>query len=263
MDVQSLRDNYPKLISRMEASGYSACYVSKLKREINRILSSADSKCWTSYSDIYLEYSQTSSSPSYLRNKLTFLGIIEHFDVRGQYPNGQRRQKLVERGKYHLLAQEFKSVIDCYCAVERLRGKKEATIYVESHSAASFLFALQQSGIDTVEKITEEAVLSVFLSEDGSLCRSCSYKKNVAAVFKACIRALKGVQKLLDLGLLSVGRSEEFQADAYAKSVGFGPGLVSFLSRMQYIEKAPDGLWAALSRTHPLTAERIRRLNVD
>jgi integrase len=187
MDVQSLRDNYPKLISRMEASGYSACYVSKLKREINRILSSADSKCWTSYSDIYLEYTQKSSSPSYLRNKLTFLGVIEHFDVRGQYPNGQRRQKLVERGKYRLLAQEFKSVIDCYCAAERLRGKKEAAIYVESHSAASFLFALQQSGIDAVEKITEEAVLSVFLSEDGSLCRSCSYKKNVAVVFKACI----------------------------------------------------------------------------
>jgi len=81
----------------------------------------------------------------------------------------------------------------------------------------------------------------------------------VALVFKW---ALKGVQKLLDLGLLSVGRSEEFQADAYAKSVGFGPGLVSFLSRMQYIEKAPEGLWAALSRTHPPTAERIRRLEM-
>lgn len=72
--------------------------------------------------------------------------------------------------------------------------------------------------------------------------------------------ALKGAQKLLDLGMLSVGRSEEFQADDYAKSVGFGPGLVNFLSRMQYIEKAPDGLWAALSRTHPPTAERIRKL---
>jgi Zn-dependent protease with chaperone function len=79
----------------------------------------------------------------------------------------------------------------------------------------------------------------------------------IALVFKW---ALKGVQKLLDLGLLSVGRSEEYRADAYAKSVGFGPGLVSFLSRMQCIEKAPDGLWAALSRTHPPTTERIHRL---
>jgi Zn-dependent protease with chaperone function len=56
---------------------------------------------------------------------------------------------------------------------------------------------------------------------------------------------------------------EEYQADAYAKSVGFGHRLVSFLSRMQYIEKAPEGLWAALSRTHPATAERIRRLEAN
>jgi heat shock protein HtpX len=82
----------------------------------------------------------------------------------------------------------------------------------------------------------------------------------IALVFKW---ALNGVQKLLELGLLSVGRSEEYRADAYAKSLGFGPGLVSFLSRMQYIEKAPEGLWAALSRTHPPTAERIRKLEMS
>lgn len=187
MNVQHLRDNYPKLISYMEGNGYSAYYISKIKREIDRILSTADSKSWVSYSDIYLEYAQKSNSPSYLRNKLTFLGIIEHFDVCGQYPNGQRRQKIVPRSKYHLLTHEFKSVIDCYCAAENARGKKETTIYCEAHSGASFLFALQQNGIDALEKITEEAVLAVFVSPEHGLCRSCSYKKNIAAVFKACI----------------------------------------------------------------------------
>lgn len=187
MDVQNLRDNYPKLIAHMEESCYSARYIKRVKREIDRILSEADSKGWASYTDIYLEYAKKSSSPSYLRNKLTYLGIIEGFDERSQYPDGRRRQKVVERGKYGRLSPEFKAVIDFYRTVERLRGKKETTIYCESHSATSFLLALQQSGVDTLEKITEEAVLSVFMTRDGVLRRSCTYKKNVAAVFKACV----------------------------------------------------------------------------
>ena len=186
MDVQNLRDNYPKLIAHMEESCYSARYIKRVKREIDRILSGADSKGWASYTDIYLEYAKTSSSPSYLRNKLTYLGIIESFDERSQYPDGRRRQKIVEHGKYGRLSPEFKAVIDFYRTVERLRGKKETTIYCESHSAASFLLALQHGGVDTLEKITEETVLSVFMTRDGVLRRSCSYKKNVTAVFKAC-----------------------------------------------------------------------------
>ncbi len=41
--------------------------------------------------------------------------------------------------------------------------------------------------MDRLNSITEEAVLAFFMSSDGELCRSCSYKKKVAAVFKACI----------------------------------------------------------------------------
>lgn len=53
--------------------------------------------------------------------------------------------------------------------------------------------------------------------------------------------ALKLVQYLLELGMLAVGRSEEYRADAYAKSLGFGHGLGSFLSRVQYIESSHRG----------------------
>lgn len=44
---------------------------------------------------------------------------------------------------------------------------------------------MQQRGAQCLDAITEEDVLSFFLAEDGSLQRSCSYKKNIAAVFKA------------------------------------------------------------------------------
>lgn len=36
-----------------------------------------------------------------------------------------------------------------------------------------------------MDEVTEDAVLSFFVSEDGSLRKGCSYKKNISAVFKA------------------------------------------------------------------------------
>ena len=79
-------------------------------------------------------------------------------------------------------------MIDCYRASESKRNKKATTIIGEASHGASFLYALQQKGINTVDAITEVAVLSVFIGEDDTLRRSCSYKKNIAAIFKACIR---------------------------------------------------------------------------
>ena len=46
---------------------------------------------------------------------------------------------------------------------------------------------LYKKGIDSLDNITECAVLEIFF-QNGSLCRSCSYKKNIAAVFKTCIQ---------------------------------------------------------------------------
>ena len=187
MNVQNLRDNYPKLIYYMETNDYSKTYVDRFKREIKKILAAVDSKEWSCYTDVYLEYIKTSQSPDYLRNKRTIIGAIEQFDVHGRYPNGRRRHELFERGSYPLLSPEFKSIIDLYCEEEKKRGKKPTTIYTESHNASTFLLSLQRKEINSLDKTTEEAVLSIFMSPNGTLRRSCSYKKNIAAVLKACI----------------------------------------------------------------------------
>ena len=185
MNVQNLRDNYPKLISYMEAKGYSKTYVVRFKREIKKILSTVDSKERSCYKDVYLKYTNTSQSKDYLRDKRTIIGAIEQFDVHGRYPDGSRRHELFQRGAYPLLSQEFKFIIDYYCEAERKRGKKATTIYTESHNASTFFLSLQQKGINSLVEITEESVLSVFMSTDGSLLKSCSYKKKIAAVLKA------------------------------------------------------------------------------
>jgi integrase len=187
MDLQNLRGNYHKLISHMEGYGYSADYVRKIRCEIGRILSNAEAKTWASYRDIYLKYAEKSSNPTHLRDKRTFLCVIENFDVRGRYPDGQQRQQFVQRSKYHLLSNEFKGVIDYYCAAEKARGIRESGIYVKAHNGASFLFDLQQKGIDVLEKITEEAVLTTFVSPEHGLLRGYSCKKSVEAIFMACI----------------------------------------------------------------------------
>jgi hypothetical protein len=171
----------------METNGYSKIYVYRFKREIKKILAAMDSKEWSCYTDVYLEYTKTSDSPDYLRNKRTIIGAIEQFDVHGRYPDGRRRHELFERGAYPLLSPEFKSVIDYYCKAEKKRDKKATTIYSESHNASTFFLSLQQKGIDNLDKITEEAVLSIFMSPDETLLKSYSYKKNIAAVLKACI----------------------------------------------------------------------------
>jgi len=152
MNVQNLRDNYPKLISYMDSNGYSKTYVARFKREIEKILATVDSKEWSCYTDVYLKYIKTSHSPDTLRDKRTIIGAIEQFDVHGRYPNGRRRHELFERGSYPLLSPEFKSVIDLYCEVEKKRGKKTTTIYTESHNASTFFLSLQQKGINSLDK---------------------------------------------------------------------------------------------------------------
>ena len=186
MKTKHLEDSYPRLISYMEESGYSRFYIYRFKREINRILSMAPTQNWSSYMDIYLGYTKSSSSKAYLQNKRTIIGAIEQFDVFGRYPNGRRRHELYARSSYVSLSEEFKSIIDCYVEVESKRGIKASTIYTESHNAATFLLSLQEKGMNALNEITEEAVLGFFVSSEGTKLRGCSYKKNIAAVFKAC-----------------------------------------------------------------------------
>ena len=74
-----------------------------------------------------------------------------------------------ERGSYHLLEPEFQELIDFCRMYEKQRGKKESTIRCESLNTASFLYRMQEQGAQCLDEVTEDAVLSFFVSEDGSL----------------------------------------------------------------------------------------------
>ena len=185
MDLQNLKEHHEELLSFMENNGYSSTYIRRFREEINRILAKADSHDWQSYRDVYLDYLEAPHSKDYLRNKRTIIGELEQFDDFGRMPDGRSRHTLFERGSYHLLCSEFRELIDFYRIYEKKRGKKESTIRGEALNTASFLHQMQQRGAQCLDAILEEDVLSFFLVEGGSLQRSCSYKKNIAAVFKA------------------------------------------------------------------------------
>ena len=187
MNVQNLRKNYPRLISHMKKNGYSGLYISKIEREIQHILLQADVKGWQSYTDVYLDYTKTSQFSSYLHGKRTILGVIENFETLGINPGNRQQHSILKKTGHDALSKEFKSLIDYYCKSEKIRGKKETTIYTASHNATTFLLALQKKGMDNLEKITEKAVLEIFTGKNGNPSLSYSYKRNIAAVFKACV----------------------------------------------------------------------------
>ena len=86
----------------MEGHGYSKTYVARFTRELKRILALADSEDWSCYTDVYRDYTKTSQSAHYLREKRTIIGAIEQFDVYHRVPNGRRRHELLKRGAYPL-----------------------------------------------------------------------------------------------------------------------------------------------------------------
>jgi heat shock protein HtpX len=71
------------------------------------------------------------------------------------------------------------------------------------------------------------------------------------------------IQWGINMGLLAVGRREEYAADDYAKSLGCGGGLSNFLKKYHAEECENQKLWAVWTRTHPFTEERIKRLNAS
>ena len=195
-----------------------------------------------SYTDAYLAYVNISKSSSYLRDKRTIIGAIEKFEVLGQYPSRCQRHQIQRISSYDLLPAEFKLLIDHYCESEKNKSKKRTTIYTESHNATTFLLALHQKGMDSFNKITESSVLGIFY-QNGRLCRSCSYKKNVASVFKTGISL--------------------FANETCARILSYLPALREKRKNIQYLTQEEVSLIkAVLTDSNPLVALRDKAIGL-
>lgn len=110
------------------------------------------------------------------------------------------------------------------------------------------------------------AVFSVFTQSFGHVARG--DVGIFSFIFGVAVGALallfKGllwiVQKLVSIGYFAIGRQEEFEADRYAKELGFGAGLVSTLRKLEDLDESPTGFWNAVESSHPPIPVRIDKI---
>ena len=187
MNLKKLFDNYEILINYMHDNGYSSSYTARLKTEINWLMHNNHTENFHSYEEAcYIRVSRTKSSKMQKCYRLIY-GILLRFDIYNEYPDRRRKEPLIKRGAYPQLNSVFKEVIDLYKKSDRKRSLKENTIYGNASAGACFLLAMQNKGHMTLDDITEDNVLSFFTDNYGNVALSSSYKKEIAAVFKADI----------------------------------------------------------------------------
>lgn len=185
MCFENLKSKHHELLQFLKTENYSATTIRVVTNEITAIIENAEKSGWQTYRDVYHAYEDQGLSKSVLRSKRHCLRMLKRFDIQGEFPDRTRRSYAFERDAYENLPDEFKELIAFYREYDLMRGKKQTTIYHEALNTVTFLCAMQQCGCSSLDEIREKDVLSFFLSGDGQLIRGCSYKKNVAAVFKA------------------------------------------------------------------------------
>ncbi len=185
MNFTNLQEHYHDLLNYLKKEGYTESYVRIIREKIQWILKNEKHKSWQSYLDVYNDRVCKSESKLYKKNLRIAFGAIQQFDLNGEFPNRKVRNFLIKRGAYHQLVPEFKAVKDFYKSSAKLGGLKESTIYGNVSGASTFLRAMQERDIKSLGSIGEEDVLSFFTDDEGNVSKCSSYKKEIAAVFKA------------------------------------------------------------------------------
>jgi len=172
-----------ELIQYMKYHGYAKSYYRHVKTEINWLQKNGDTI--DSYeSACRNRESRTSSTDMKRRYRLEY-GILKRFDLHGVYPDYRRKEPLFHYGAYHQLCPEFRMVIELYRQAGENHGLKIQTIKGNVSRGANFLLAMQTKGLFSLAEITEADAMAFFTDTSGMIALSDSYRKEVAAVFKA------------------------------------------------------------------------------
>lgn len=185
MNVNFLQENQEQLYQSMKDTGYSSGYIFRFQVLVRYILTNNEHENWDSYVDIYESFKRTTASLCVMKQARAVFSGIKRFHLEGICPGGKGHHAIIHHDIFDDLVPEFRQLITYYRCSEKERGKKEGTIYTESNCAVTFLFSMQKNGCPSLAGISESAMLSFFLDEDGCLAKSQTYVKNLRAVFKA------------------------------------------------------------------------------
>ena len=241
MNFENLRLKYPMLLTHMELSGYSKRYIMRFRREIEQILKNAETMKWSNYSDIHQHYETNLLNSHALRQKQTLLRAIEQFDTNGSFPDGTTKG-ILSKNSYDKLNHKFKGLIDKYRMVAEGNRIKASSIYRISGEASAFFLSIQEHGLSRLEDVTEEAVLSAFVSPSGEHLRGYNCRKAVSAVLNACI---------------------SMEPDACLKALAFLPTIKYSRNNIQYLtEYESKKIREALDDTTNLLSLRNRAIGM-
>lgn len=185
MDLKNLKKSYPMLISFMETNGYSKEYIRKFQFEISFILREGETPKWRSYDDVYLSYVEQDVPKFVLKTKRIIIRAIERFDLNGMLP-GRFQPKVLSNGKYDLLCDEFKGIINFYRRLTISSEKKSSVINQEIFIVTSFLLFLQEKKVFSLESVKEADVVNFFI-KGGKTIKCYTYRAKIAMVLKACV----------------------------------------------------------------------------
>ena len=220
INIKELKIKESQLLEFFKKKEYTKRYIRLYKTVFNKVFKLVGSGECHTYKDIYRYYLANRSGAS-LRSAKNLLSSIKYFDSYGTYPEGKIKQQVGrKKTAYELLPDEFKEVIDSYIRTDTKRGKKGETVRIESISGITFLTCIWKQGICSLSAITQNSVINVFLGEDGKLEKSCSYKKNIKAVFTAC----KG--------------NKAFDSTVINRIIAFLPQLSDSRKNIQYLTEA-------------------------
>jgi|AntAceMinimDraft_3_1070362.scaffolds.fasta_scaffold03918_1 integrase len=216
INIMKLAEMEKDLIRYLHENDYSKNTIHKFHSVFAYIQKVIHIEHLRTYEDVLKRYKEEHIAKDH-RFFTSMLSIIRFFELNGEYPTNKCH--LVGSGKtsYEKLPNEFRRVIDTYKEHDLARGKLKSTVYVESISGITFLLKMLKQGISSLEDITEETVLCAFHDREGLLNKSCSYKKNVKAVFRGCLE------------------NETFDSSIISQIISFFPKIKQIRKNIQYL----------------------------
>lgn len=209
MDLQKLFNSCEILLMQMKEDGYCEDYIKNVRFEINWIKRNPKLLQCTSYLELYEERLKTGKNPESsqerIYHKRSLFTILQRFEENNEFPNHHKKVPLVQKSAYSKLRGAFKELVDYYKRYAILNDYSVNTITKCVSKASCFLLHLQRSGHDSLETVTESDVISFFTDDNGALCRSRSYRKDVESVLTAA-EPLNPLTKKIRLFLPTIKR---------------------------------------------------------
>lgn len=171
---------YEELLQDMQKDGYSQNYMKCVSREIRWLENHQGVYRFDSFEvACQIRVAQT-SSPETQANRKTIYNLFHRYSQYGSLSEG-KRNPLFRFGAYTQLNGEFKILLDNYEKESYRRGLKPGTVRASISACSGLLLSLQSSGFQSLEDVTEKAVLDSFSHKK----LSSSTKVNIASVFEA------------------------------------------------------------------------------